>query len=302
ELELVEDVWRGEAQDLLTQIAQLQEENKQLMTNLSHKDINFTEEEFQKHEGKFDIQIQERQVMKKLKEVVDKQRDEIRAKDRELGLKNEDVEALQQQQNRLMKINHDLRHRITVVEAQGKALIEQKVELEAYLQTKEQEMGNLRAELGKLREKLQGEDSQDGEEVKAEPNNDDCLSESERMAMDLKDPNRPRFTLQELRDVLHERNELKSKVFLLQEELLYYKSEEAEEETRSPQPTPIIQPKPSTQPESGIKRLFSFFSRDKKRMQASQKNVHFQDTFGEWSNSNKDYSYTEQGQEALQHL
>ncbi|KAG8146099.1 hypothetical protein E2320_012499 [Naja naja] len=38
ELELVEDVWRGEAQDLLTQIAQLQEENKQLMTNLANKD------------------------------------------------------------------------------------------------------------------------------------------------------------------------------------------------------------------------------------------------------------------------
>lgn len=36
----------------------------------------------------------ERQVMKKLKEVVDKQRDEIRAKDRELGLKSEDVEAV----------------------------------------------------------------------------------------------------------------------------------------------------------------------------------------------------------------
>ncbi|XP_032024296.1 RILP-like protein 1 [Hylobates moloch] len=106
----------------------------------------------------------ERQVMKKLKEVVDKQRDEIRAKDRELGLKNEDVEALQQQQTRLMKINHDLRHRVTVVEAQGKALIEQKVELEADLQTKEQEMGSLRAELGKLRERLQGEHSQNGEE------------------------------------------------------------------------------------------------------------------------------------------
>ena len=52
ELELVEDVWRGEAQDLLSQIAQLQEENKQLMTNLSHKDVSFSEEEFQKHEGK----------------------------------------------------------------------------------------------------------------------------------------------------------------------------------------------------------------------------------------------------------
>lgn len=36
----------------------------------------------------------ERQVMKKLKDLVDKQRDEIRAKDHELTLKNEDVEAV----------------------------------------------------------------------------------------------------------------------------------------------------------------------------------------------------------------
>eukprot|EP00071_Canis_lupus_P032878 XP_022266435.1 RILP-like protein 1 isoform X5 [Canis lupus familiaris] len=256
ELELVEDVWRGEAQDLLSQIAQLQEENKQLMTNLSHKDASFSEEEFQKHEG---MSERERQVMKKLKEVVDKQRDEIRAKDRELGLKNEDVEALQQQQTRLMKINHDLRHRVTVVEAQGKALIEQKVELEADLQTKEQEMGSLRAELGKLRERLQGELSQNGEEEpQTEPGGEESISEAEKVAMDLKDPNRPRFTLQELRDVLHERNELKSKVFLLQEELAYYKSEEIEEENRIPQPPPVVHPRMSPQPESGIKRLRSF--------------------------------------------
>ncbi|XP_047683037.1 RILP-like protein 1 isoform X2 [Prionailurus viverrinus] len=270
ELELVEDVWRGEAQDLLSQIAQLQEENKQLLTNLSHKDASFSEEEFQKHEG---MSERERQVMKKLKEVVDKQRDEIRARDRELGLKNEDVEALQQQQTRLMKINHDLRHRVTVVEAQGKALIEQKVELEADLQTKEQEMGSLRAELGKLRERLQGELSQNGEE---EP--------------------------EELRDVLHERNELKSKVFLLQEELAYYKSEEIEEENRIPQPPPVAHPRMSPQPESGIKRLFSFFSRDKKRLANTQRNVHIQESFGQWVNSHRDDGYTEQGQEALQHL
>uniref|UniRef100_A0A3Q1M296 RILP-like protein 1 n=1 Tax=Bos taurus TaxID=9913 RepID=A0A3Q1M296_BOVIN len=338
ELELVEDVWRGEAQDLLSQIAQLQEENKQLMTNLSHKDVSFSEEEFQKHEG---MSERERQVMKKLKEVVDKQRDEIRAKDRELGLKNEDVEALQQQQTRLMKINHDLRHRVTVVEAQGKALIEQKVELEADLQTKEQEMGSLRAELGKLRERLQGELNQNGEEEpvgfsrgvggsalslwrtveqgddgshgcqeplaviqarKAELGGEECVSEAEKVAMDLKDPNRPRFTLQELRDVLHERNELKSKVFLLQEELAYYKSEEIEEENQIPQPPPIAHPRMSPQPESGIKRLFSFFSRDKKRLANTQRNVRIHETFGQWANCHRDDGYTEQGQEALQHL
>ncbi|XP_006894753.1 PREDICTED: RILP-like protein 1 [Elephantulus edwardii] len=364
ELELVEDVWRGEAQDLLSQIAQLQEENKQLMTNLSHKDSSISEEEFQKQEGMSD---RERQVMKKLKEVVDKQRDEIRAKDRELGLKNEDVEALQQQQTRLMKINHDLRHRVTVVEAQGKSLIEQKVELEADLQTKEQEMGRLRAELGKLRERLQGEPSENGAEEtpEVEPGAEEDVSEADKLAMELKDPNRPRFTLQELRDVLHERNELKSKVFMLQEELAYYKSEEMEEENRISQPPPVTHSKISPQPESGIKRLiftaimpmvaagliiddptlqpvrglialntrigtpvfppsarverslppaftaslpelsvtrFSFFSRDKKRLANAQRSVHIHESFGQWANSQRDDGYTEQGQEALQHL
>ncbi|XP_063313077.1 RILP-like protein 1 isoform X3 [Pelobates fuscus] len=252
ELELVEDVWRGEAQDLLGQIAQLQEENKQLLSNLSLKDGNFTEEEFQKHEG---MSEREREVMKKLKEVVDKQRDEIRAKDRELVLKSEDVEALQQQQNRLMKINHDLRHRITVVEAQGKSLIEQKVELQAYLQTKEQESSNMRTEIVKLRERLNGDQQPNGEEKKTEAINEDSIFDSDRMSLDLKDSNRPRFTLQELRDVLHERNELKAKVFMLQEELAYYKSEEAEEENKIQQTSPIINPKTPSPQESGIKRL-----------------------------------------------
>ncbi|XP_066545771.1 RILP-like protein 1 isoform X5 [Amia ocellicauda] len=295
ELELVEDVWRGEAQDLLSQIAQLQEENKTLLTNLSLRDTSMTEEDLQRQEG---MSERERQVMKKLKEVVDKQRDEIRAKDRELTLKNEDIEALQQQQNRLMKINHDLRHKITVVEAQGKALIEQKVELEAFAQTREQELGSLRQEIGKLRDRLQGEFSQNGQEPK-EPVCEEDLA-TERATLDLTDPNRPRFTLQELRDVLHERNELKAKVFMLQEELAYYKSEEIEEEGNpsAPSPSPNLQPRPATQPESGIKRLFSFFSRDKKRN--SQRNVRFEEMLGGWAS--KEDVYTEQAQEALQHL
>ncbi|XP_022054412.1 RILP-like protein 1 isoform X3 [Acanthochromis polyacanthus] len=258
ELELVEDVWRGEAQDLLTQIAQLQEENKTLLTNMSIKDP-MSEEDLQRHEG---MTERERQVMKKLKEVVDKQRDEIRAKDRELTLKNEDIEALQQQQSRLMKINHDLRHKISVVEAQGKALIEQKVELEASAQARVQEVSALRQEVARLRERLQGElPAQNPEEPPPQPPSpaEEALCEEESGGLDPKDPNRPRFTLQELRDVLHERNELKAKVFLLQEELAYYKSDEAEDEivTPSPSPSPELRTRSrsSAQPESGIKRL-----------------------------------------------
>ncbi|KAM9517005.1 RILP-like protein 1 isoform 6-T6 [Salvelinus alpinus] len=301
ELELVEDVWRGEAQDLLSQIAQLQEENKTLLTNMSIKDP-MSEEDLQRHEG---MSERERQVMKKLKEVVDKQRDEIRAKDRELTLRNEDVEALQQQQSRLMKINHDLRHKISVVEAQGKALIEQKVELEAGAQARVQEMGALRQEVTRLRERLQGDTPQGLEEPPPQPPSpaQEALCDEEGGGLDQKDPNRPRFTLQELRDVLHERNELKSKVFMLQEEIAYYKSEEAEDETGTPTPSPSpeqlrARPRPNAQPESGIKRLFSFFSRDKRRN--SQRNAQFEDSFSSWAG--KDEVYTEQAQEALQHI
>ncbi|RVE66138.1 hypothetical protein OJAV_G00123510 [Oryzias javanicus] len=129
----------------------------------------------------------------------------------------------------------------------------------------------------------------------------EALCEEESGGLDPKDPNRPRFTLQELRDVLHERNELKAKVFLLQEELTYYKSDEAEEEemvTSSPSPSPELRSRSRSSPqqESGIKRLFSFFSRDKRR--SSQQSAALHSSFSLW----KDDVYTEQAQEALQHM
>nr|XP_061822384.1 RILP-like protein 1 isoform X1 [Nerophis lumbriciformis] len=298
ELELVEDVWRGEAQDLLSQIALLQDENKTLLNNISTRDP-MTEEDLQRHEG---MSERERQVMKKLKEVVDKQRDEIRAKDRELTLKNEDIEALQQQQARLMKINHDLRHKMSVVEAQGKALIEQKVELEAGAQTRGQEVGALRQEVARLRERLRGgppagdappQTPSPAEEAQCEE------EEEETGAADPKDPNRARFTLQELRDVLHERNELKAKVFMLQEELTYYKSDETQDDmiSSSPSPSPELRSRSrsSVQPESGIKRLFSLFSRDKQRSWPRG------GSGGSWSPKDEG-AYTEQAQEALPHF
>lgn len=45
----------------------------------------------------------------------------------------------------------------------------------------------------------------------------------DKMVVDLTDPNRPRFTLQELRDVLQERNKFKSQLLLVQEELQCYR-------------------------------------------------------------------------------
>ncbi|XP_016393683.1 RILP-like protein 2 isoform X2 [Sinocyclocheilus rhinocerous] len=45
-----------------------------------------------------------------------------------------------------------------------------------------------------------------------------------KLVVDLKDPNRPRFTMQELKEVLQERNKLKAQLLVAQEELQLYKS------------------------------------------------------------------------------
>ncbi|XP_029018139.1 RILP-like protein 1 isoform X2 [Betta splendens] len=324
ELELVEDAWRAEVQDLLSQISQLQAENSRLAASLSliH---SVTEDEQQRREG---MAEKERQVMKNLKDLVDKQKDEIRAKEHELALKQEDIEALQMQQHRLMRLNQDLRHRTGVMEAQGKVLIQQRAELEAAAQAQQQEQLALQLEVTRLRKELRewelekevaeieefsltrpgtflpsspqehqssaaalsnstkpksvwvecGEDPgflvncDKSPSLYPTPLNKKGAEEKDTTALlqvsNNKEPeeevdsleqesDQPRFTLQELRDVLQERNELKAEVFMLQEELAYYKSEEFEDDVSATVCPPSSPPcsNSSEQPESGIRRL-----------------------------------------------
>ncbi|OBS68923.1 hypothetical protein A6R68_02536 [Neotoma lepida] len=74
----------------------------------------------------------------------------------------------------------------------------------------------LRMERDNLRQEVEGlrRASVSGDQVNLGP---------DKMVVDLTDPNRPRFTLQELRDVLQERNKLKSQLLLVQEELQCYR-------------------------------------------------------------------------------
>ncbi|TNN54579.1 RILP-like protein 1 [Liparis tanakae] len=267
ELELVEDAWRGEVQDLLSQITQLHAENKRLLVSLSLKELPVIEEDLQKPEEK------EKQVMKKLKDLVDRQRDENRAKDHELTQKNEDIEAFQTQQHRLIRINQDLRHRAGVMEAQGKALIQQRAELEAAAQARQQELVALQLEVTRLRKELQGwqleNEVTDIEETSLSRSgmspptlpqklkvSEDTDSERDTDSLE-QDSDTPGFTLQELRDVLQEKNELKAQVFLLQEELAFYKREEFEDDISfmvcPPSPPPCSSS--TDQAESGIRRL-----------------------------------------------
>ncbi|KAM6165518.1 RILP-like protein 2 [Erethizon dorsatum] len=76
----------------------------------------------------------------------------------------------------------------------------------------------LRLERDSLRQEvraLRGGASPAGGQVDLGPN---------KMVVDLTDPDRPRFTLQELKEVLQERNTLKAQLLLAQEELRGYRS------------------------------------------------------------------------------
>ncbi|XP_058631964.1 RILP-like protein 2 isoform X2 [Onychostoma macrolepis] len=88
-----------------------------------------------------------------------------------------------------------------------------------------------------------------------------------KLVVDLKDPNRPRFTMQELKEVLQERNKLKAQLLLAQEELQLYKSGVLGSKQKmvevNLETLPQSEPAPSSVTEehkekSTIQKLFSF--------------------------------------------
>ncbi|XP_065595239.1 RILP-like protein 2 isoform X2 [Cyrtonyx montezumae] len=86
----------------------------------------------------------------------------------------------------------------------------------------------------------------------------------DKMVIDLTDPNRPRFTLQELRDVLQERNQLKAQLLVVQEELQCYKSgiiSQRKDQTKELEKEPCGSssvPSKDSHEKTVIKQLFSF--------------------------------------------
>ncbi|XP_078081051.1 RILP-like protein 1 isoform X3 [Mustelus asterias] len=205
DLEHKTNLWHKPIQELQKQISQLTDENQHLVNQLV--EIQSQEDSLSK---------KEREVMLKLKEVVDQQRDEIRAKGHEIYCKNEDVDALQQQLDRLLKVNNDLRHKINVVQTQLRNVLEKKAELEVTVQEKDKEIDRLQSNLADVK----AEKGTDGKNTDTP-----TIDMTDKIIIDVKDPNRPYFTKQEMRQILQERNELKANLFLVQEELAYYQRE-----------------------------------------------------------------------------
>ncbi|KAM4627153.1 RILP-like protein 1 [Polymixia lowei] len=201
ELQQKEEQWRKRCEELQTQVQHLQEDRQELHSRLKGN-----------HAQEDRVQRQEREVMLKLKEVVDKQRDELRAKVQEIGTISKEVEALQEQLERFMKMNGELRHKQNVLQTQLKSTVERKTDMEADLKEKHKQIEHLQARLDKA-----------STSTPSSPRQTSQLTE--KPAANQKDPDQPCFTKKEVRDMLFERNELRANLFLVQEELNYYQRE-----------------------------------------------------------------------------
>ncbi|XP_012303770.1 rab-interacting lysosomal protein [Aotus nancymaae] len=160
---------------------------------------------------------EERALLRQLKEVTDRQRDELRAHNRDLRQRGQETEALQEQLQRLLLVNAELRQKLAAVQTQLRAAQDR--------ETERQQPGGGAAPLAeeRARDQAGGPGHQQGQEPeRATP---------EDSAEAAQPPGRPleagqcRFSREEFEQILQERNELKATVFLLKEELAYFQRE-----------------------------------------------------------------------------
>ncbi|XP_015277332.1 PREDICTED: rab-interacting lysosomal protein [Gekko japonicus] len=196
----------GQKREHLMQVrlAQVEEENQKLLAQLAGGQSQADR-----------TTRQEREVMLRLKEVVDQQRDEIRAQAHEILSKSRDVEALQEQLSRFMAVNEELRHKLAIVQAQLKKALEEKEGLENALLETSREGNRLNKVRGGREPSRPGTDQGVAAAAAAPPSEEPpCRHQGGRC-----------FSKEELQQILQERNELKTSLFLVREELAYYQRE-----------------------------------------------------------------------------
>ncbi|XP_032119398.1 rab-interacting lysosomal protein isoform X2 [Sapajus apella] len=160
---------------------------------------------------------EERELLRQLKEVTDRQRDELRAHSRDLRQRGQETEALQEQLQRLLLVNAELRQKLAAVQTQLRAAQDR--------ETERQQPGGGAAPPAEERARGQagGPGHQQGQEP--EPATPEDPAEAAQPPGRPREAGQCRFSREEFEQILQERNELKATAFLLKEELAYFQRE-----------------------------------------------------------------------------
>lgn len=248
EVEQTEEHWRQESRDLVGMVTRLQDENRRLAQALQESRNDSQDSSKQTFAASQEVDVG---VLQRLRGLIDQQRDQIRARDRELSQKNLELENLTAQVEKLTSVGRELKRKQRQAQMQARGLVEERADFLAQLQDQNRELINLRARLGLARKENEDLTKSQG-----------CPNSTNKVMYDLDDPDRPRFTTAELKEILHERNELKARVSDLEDELDLYrpKPETPEDERDCPVQGPLPY-EPDDAPwkkssESGIRKFF----------------------------------------------
>ncbi|XP_076344447.1 RILP-like protein 1 [Tachypleus tridentatus] len=223
DLEQVEESWRIETRGLNEQVARLQEENTRLNITLREKENENLE--------RYDSTKQDLITLERLQELVEKQTSQLKKKDSDILQKNKEIKGLQDQLIKLTLQNNDLKRSQKHLESKIQSLVEDRTEMKLQLddlrQTLEQLHNHFSIAFEESPESPMSERSDD-------PGSSRGLSEP-KLVVNLENFDNGKFTLEELRHIVVERDELRVKVQELKEELTFFvPNSEPQSETGTP--------------------------------------------------------------------
>ncbi|KAH9363227.1 hypothetical protein HPB48_002414 [Haemaphysalis longicornis] len=265
-MEQYEDVWRQERKKLGSVVARLQEENSKLSSSLNAKESHRSQ-----HGQPYSVMPDDDIiVLERLRDAFYKQSAKLSQCKREMATSAADIKSLQQQLEASQKASQEQARRNRRLPQQMWQLCDEWGDLQALLHDQQ---GQLQALQERLRTTVR-----DHDDLLLHAQDASCAEMKGKLVIDLDDPNRPRFTLDELKHILFERNELKARVSDLEDELALYRPKWAHEATSlltrpAGLPTPVkdedlpVQGPNNQQPEekrvslgrsSDIRKLFQY--------------------------------------------
>ncbi|XP_015366250.1 PREDICTED: RILP-like protein homolog isoform X2 [Diuraphis noxia] len=212
EMEQIEDKWREDYNELLTTVSRLQDDNRKLTESLqaAEKD-KIVDSKSQVLSPDVDTV-----ALQRLRRTVDQMRDSIRSYEHQLNSKSNEVDSLTVQMDRLQTTLKDLRRKHRFAQLQCRGLVEERADILSQLQKQQKEFISLRQRFG-----VAQKENEDLSKYR-----DDLPDLKNKAIYDLDDPDRPKFTTNELKDILTERNDLKTRVNDLEDELSQYRPAE----------------------------------------------------------------------------
>ncbi|CAG9559251.1 unnamed protein product [Danaus chrysippus] len=195
EIEAIEEQWRTESAELVTAVARLQDENKRLRRTINSP----ADGEFWKWTSAPPSPAREhdQEVLSRLSSTAEKQRSTLRHQELQLQEKQQLIDSLTNQVEKLAQVSRDLRRKHKQLQNQMRLVCEERTELTAIVQSQQRDITALQKSDAKNK----------------------CTSCSVAMEDDEDQSSKPTFSVRELRAILHERNELKLKLNRAEEQL-----------------------------------------------------------------------------------